>query len=96
MSAMEYCQRLTLATITGWRVPSKTELLSLVDYERDPAFLSATLFPDAGANPNFNYWTSTYASPDAGEVWIVNFSDGYFTTTEWDRFGQDNGVRCVK
>jgi hypothetical protein len=94
--AQEYCLDLRLDGEAGWKVPNKAELISLLDYEREPAFIDKTAFPDAGANPNFNYWTSS-AIGDGGQVWVVSFIDGYFTQSIWEPTNVfQNPVRCVK
>lgn len=56
----------------GWRVPTRTELLTLVDdTKRDPA---CSVFPEDGTMP---LWTSTrYARDPANWIWTVFFTDG--------------------
>ena len=67
--ASDYCSGLG----NGWRLPSYTELESIVDYGRyDPAI-----------NPVFScesdvYWSVTTDASNAGNAWPVNFGDGYY------------------
>ena len=55
--ALHYCESLTLAGKSDWRLPNFIELISLVDYtDYDPA-LDESLFPNT--HKDLFYWTST-------------------------------------
>jgi len=59
-----------------WRVPTRIELVSLLDFTAAPPMLSMTAFPGAAAG---SYWTSSsVVGPDGGAsgVWTVSFSTG--------------------
>lgn len=59
----------------GWRVPTKDELVTLVDPDRKsfPA-IDMAVFPDMDASHPW-YWSST---PNGNSIaWYVDFSDGY-------------------
>ena len=59
----------------GWRVPSKDELVSLIDpnLKKFPVVDTAA-FPDMDANHPW-YWSST---PNGSAIaWYVDFTDGY-------------------
>ena len=59
----------------GWRVPTKDELVTLIDPDRKnfPAIDTAA-FPDMDANHTW-YWSST---PNGTAIaWYVDFTDGY-------------------
>jgi hypothetical protein len=58
-----------------WRVPTKDELLSLVDKQRKSfPVVDTVAFPDMDANHPW-YWSST---PNGSSIaWYVDFTDGY-------------------
>jgi len=68
--ASAYCEGLGLAGHDDWRLPTKIELLSIVDYYKFNPAISAIFQATQAAD----YWTSTVRS---GRIfWYVNFNDG--------------------
>ena len=69
-----------LCGATNWRMPSKSELMSIVDYGRyyypliDPTYFPNTLPSD--------FWSATAFAGSSGHAWYVDFNDGhaYFDT----------------
>jgi hypothetical protein len=59
----------------GWRVPTKDELVTLIDPDRkDFPAIDMAAFPDMDANHPW-YWSST---PNGTVIaWYVDFTDGY-------------------
>lgn len=74
IGAMSDCSGLTLAG-GGWRLPTVSELATIVDVRRRAPAIDTAAFPGA---LNDHYWSS---SPDAAYattgVWEVDFSDGH-------------------
>ena len=88
--ARQYCDCLTLGAHDDWHMPSRIELLSLVDFTRQDPALDPLVFPDT---PFDWFWS---ASPVAGSdsvVWYVAFFDGNTHTSAKD---SDYHVRCVR
>jgi hypothetical protein len=61
------------ASQPGWRLPSLTELHSLVDPARQNPALDPLAFPDT---PGQWFWTSTLASSRITHAWTVHFGQG--------------------
>lgn len=86
--AATYCTGLALDS-GGWRLPTKQELKSLVDYSRH----SPVIDPIFQNTASYSYWSSTTYAPDTDKALAVYFyyGNGYAyskTTTFY--------VRCVR
>ncbi len=104
------CLALAQTTSAPWRVPTRIELVSLIDFTRVPTFdvdafpLPADAAPGAAAG---TYWTSSLAPSPAGPAfppdadpttsphWAVSFADGTVATTA-TRGVSASWVRCVR
>ncbi|MBN2824246.1 MAG: DUF1566 domain-containing protein [Campylobacterales bacterium] len=87
--AYQYCNELRLGGHADWRVPTITELLTLVSYNRyKPAIIGGFNFVE----DNF-YWSSTRFKDDATKNWGVDFRDG---SSEANGVSYDRRVRCVR
>jgi hypothetical protein len=88
--AQRHCDELTLAGHQDWRLPSRIELVSLIDTTRTQPAIDLQVFPDT---PSDWFWTSSPAVDDPSAAWYVYFYFGYPKTD--DRGGQFS-VRCVR
>ena len=87
--AKTYCQNLQVQG-TGWRLPTRRELESLVDFKTSSPAIDKTYFPGTVSD---YYWSSTPNQPSASGAWVVGFGSGnsiYFDFTSNFR------VRCVR
>lgn len=73
-NALTYCERLELGDHTDWRLPTITELLSLVDYSRYNPTVNTKYFPDTVSS---YYWSSTTYAYNTYYAWGVYFHNGY-------------------
>ncbi len=75
----------------GWRLPTRVELLSLVDDTRADPAIDTERFPDTKSAA---YWTSTPFASDSSYAWFVSFYDGYANDLRRDY--DDAFVRAVR
>jgi hypothetical protein len=88
VEAAAYCDDLSLGGFSDWRLPTRMELLTIVDASRaapaiNPVFTSG----------NGKYWTATPRAGDASAGWSVRFSDGL---SSYDGVSNPYLVRCVR
>jgi hypothetical protein len=91
--AKAYCASLVLEGACPWRLPTRIELVSILDNTHvDPA-IDSVAFP---ATPPERYWSSSPSQsfPGSNYVWYVNFGagDAYFFDGSTDL----HRVRCVR
>ena len=86
-----YCSNLTLGG-GGWRLPTRIELMSLVDYTSPNPVIDMSAFPETPAD---YFWSSSIYAGDAMSAWNVNFkfSDGMADKSEMIK---PHRVRCVR
>jgi len=92
-TALQYCEDLTLANYTDWKLPDANELLSLIDYtQNDPAVSTSYLYNYTYSD---NYFSSTTNAVSNGlwTAWAVDFNDGeiYYESKSFTGY-----VRCVR
>jgi hypothetical protein len=75
---------------TGWRVPSLTELQTIIDDTHEFPAIDQNVFPDT---PSVIFWTSSPRADDAGSAWYVDF---FYGATDNDVASRTYGVRCVR
>src|SRR3990172_4181507 len=85
-----YCDELTLGGQSDWRLPSKKELISIVNYGTYSPAINTTYFPNTNSSV---YWSSTTIAYNSSGAWIVLFNDGYVVI---DYKSSSYYVRCVR
>lgn len=95
-----HCETLNLAGHTDWRLPTRIELLSIVDYEATGPAINATAFPDTlvgvpndAGPPVATYWTATPYPTLAKRRYVVGFAYGQTRTVPTSEL---HAVRCVR
>jgi hypothetical protein len=89
--ALSYCENSNIAYYTDWRLPSKKELISLVDYSRCNPAIDISYFPDTFTP---FYWSSTSTAYATGAAWVERFYEGYDFSSYKDN--SKNYVRAVR
>jgi hypothetical protein len=89
-TALTYCEDLTLASQSDWRLPNIKELGSIVDRSQSSPAIDTTAFPWTQSS---GYWSSTPGAGYGSSAWHVGFSGGYVG----GYYKSDSGyVRCVR
>ena len=88
--AERQCARLDLAGHRDWRLPSRIELVSLLDTTRIQPSIDIAAFP---GTPIDWFWTASLAADNPSAAWYVYFYFGYPKT---DDMTNSFSVRCVR
>ena len=87
--ARRRCERLQLDGMTGWRLPTFEELLSIVDYAKSrPAVIAPFEY-----TAEESYWSATPFSANFDRAWTIDFRTG---ETYYSYKRTNHAVRCVK
>lgn len=70
----EAVRRVTASAGTGWRLPTRRELMSLVADTTTPPRIDTTVFPETLAE---GYWTSDRPLLNPRHHWVVSFFTGH-------------------
>ena len=86
--SIDYCEALSLDE-GGWRLPTRKELVGIVDYGRKNPAINPT-FENTVSN---YYWSSTTDASGTSNAWYVGFNYG---GQRYSYKAYNNYVRCVR
>jgi hypothetical protein len=89
--AMKFVEAVDIGGKSGWRLPTKDELITLLDTSQSyPAlpeahpFLKMNNIPQGGPKSNRQYWTSTECEGDNQCAWMIGLKVGrVFDSPKW-------------
>jgi hypothetical protein len=88
--AVAHCEALVHGGHDDFRLPTRLELVSIVDPSRTDPAIDPDAFPDT---PSEAYWTASPVVSDSEQSFSVNFS---FGTTSTNFRDSEQAVRCVR
>lgn len=88
--ALGYCESLELDGKSDWKLPTRIELLSIVDYAQFDPSVDPSAFP---STPLEDFCSSSAVAGSAGSAWGVHFYSGH--TGDYD-VSETFRVRCVR
>ena len=89
-NAKNYCSNLTFGGHDDWRLPSKKELESIVNYGKYAPAIDLQIFPNTKSG---NYWSDTPYAGDMSKTWIVSFTNGSMSASANTTLAS---ARCVR
>jgi len=88
-SAIDYCEKSSFENYTDWRLPTKEELLSIVDLKQEKVKIHRSF---KYAQP-YAYWSADKKISYEALAWRVNMDEG---KAHWGAKRFDFFVRCVR
>jgi hypothetical protein len=94
-SSMNVCGSLQLGEYTDWRLPTRKDLLTIVNHGTNNPAIETTVFPNTPCNQDYNgAWSSEY--PNEYDAWFVDFQYGEVKINDMNLGPRYIQVRCVR
>ena len=94
--AVTYCDNLVLGGYNDWRVPTRKEYSTILNYGRVSPSLDTAYFPFyTSESTNFAYyWTSSEYHDDSSQAWVLRLAFGLID--KFPKTPDSYRVRCVR
>lgn len=84
-----------LSGLSGWRLPNKNELASLLDTQCGNPAINETLFPGTDLVSSVSWWTNSPSAASTYESWSIEFDLGVVETNDRSSMYQLRLVREI-
>jgi hypothetical protein len=75
--AVKFCQNLEIGNQKGWRLPTKEELITILDTSQShPALPDGHPFKNVASVPPTGYWTGTTYEGNSNNAYLISLSVG--------------------
>ena len=91
IDAINYCDTLTLAGFSDWRLANINELISVLSIET-PNIAIESIFSNI-SDSGYKYWSSTTFTNDTTNAWSIYFKTGKIQT---NLKTENNYLRCIR
>ena len=91
-SASSYCDNLTLANYTDWRLPSPLESFSILIHQNNNPAINTTFFSSSSSLVAEYWWTNATQSGDNSKVWCTNSGGGIGNKPKSEAIGEVGGT----
>ena len=88
--AINYCEHLSLGGHDDWRLPNRSELITILDYSKNNPSIKENVFHNVAFE---YYWSSSSEMSDSSKAWYVTFSFG--NVSQNSKTNHYN-IRCVR
>jgi len=93
ITAISYCEDLSLNNKNDWRLPNINELQSLIDSTKGSPVIASTLEETTNSNLSTGYWMITTYPKENDKAYILNFDEGLMESRSKDNTYY---FRCVR
>jgi len=92
-SAITYCDNLTLANYTDWRLPTPLESFSILIHQNNNPAINTTFFSSSSSLVAEYWWTNATQLGDNSKVWCTNAGGGIGNKPKSEAIGEGGSLR---
>ena len=91
--AITYCDDLTLANYTDWRLPTPLESFSILIHQNNNPAINTAFFSSSSSLVAEYWWTNATQLGDNSKVWCTNAGGGIGNKPKSEAFGEGGSLR---